>query len=295
MKTKFLDELTAPKKADPKAVRKKQMRSKNINMKIVISAFSALIVLLGAVSAVTVKSEKSKSASTTASNETVNNTSDTLLSATTSENSSLLCNILLAFTREDNNDLKLLAVVSCNAKEEIIKIKYIPVNTHVEVNNYDGTMEEHLESGGITELLWAVGQYCKTSLERYLYCDEEDFCEIMKKLGEIEIEIEEEISHDYNGINFIIEKGKHNLTADMMLKYFVYLCDTSSEEELTNLFSTVASKIISADTQDALNTNYSKIINNVQTDISAMDIAKYLSDILMLARSGSIDNIEICE
>lgn len=292
MDLKFLEDIFKVKKPDPQKVRKQhRKRSFSLNMKTVIVVFAVLVVLLFALSAVVIKSENDKNNQTTA--EETEQTSQAAL-ASTGQSLSLRCNLLVGFTKQDNSGLQLLALVSADAVSGQTTIKFIPVQARSTVNNYEGTMREHLENGGITELLWAAGEYCAASIERYLYCDEEDFCEIMKAVGETEITVENRIDHSYNGINFIIEKGRQNLTADMMLKYFVYLCDniTTKKEEIISLFSLLAQKLIDAENADSVSESYAKIINSISTDISAMDISTYLSDILSLVKDMDMETVQ---
>lgn len=290
---------TKHKKADPRAERKKQMRERKIDMKLIVIAFAAIVVILGAISAVTVISEKGgKTAETTASDALPaaamsNTTAEGKLSE---EQLPLNANILLAFTEDGNSGLELLSVINIDSEAGNIRISYIPTNTFQQVNNLSGTMAEHIENGGIKELLWAVGEYADISIERYVCIDEADFVSIMKKIGEFEVKIEEDISHEYNGISFIIDEGIHQFAPDSMLKYIVYLCHTLSSEPktLTNIMAGIAGKLISDDKGNKITAeSYDKIINHMETDISAFDIVNYSQAISKLFDSGLLWNIEI--
>lgn len=293
MKIKIPDELFNVKEADPEKVRKKHLSGRKINMKIVISLFAAAVVLLALVSAVVAKSEIEKEKETSVSDSSFSESTISQNSISQYEGDSF--NLLLALTKDGNKNLQMLSVLHADIKSGKIKITYIPTTTKTSVNNYEGTMENHLENGGITELLWAVGKYASISIPYYIYCDEENFYNIMKYLGDTEIVLENKISHDYNGINFIIEDGTQKLSADMMLKYFVYLCDNGfyCEKELTSLFSVLGKKLISHDTPESVSKNFDGIINNITTNISAIDIVNNTPLLLDFSKKGSIDNLEI--
>ena len=294
MKLNIPENLFTVKEADPKKVRKQLLSGRNINMKLVIILFCVAVLFLTLLSAVVIKSEKDKEKETTVP---VDASSSVYTESLKGEDTSSAFNILLAFTKDGTDGLQHLSVLHADPATAEVKITFIPVNAKISVNNYEGSMKNHLKNGGITELLWAVGEYEEIGIPYYIYCDRKGFSEFMKFLGETEITLEKRISHDYNGINFIIEKGNQKLTADMMLKYFVYLCDreTLSQKEICNLFSVLFEKLVSHENPQSVSDSFDGIINNINTNISAMDIANNLPLILSFSRNGSIENIKIVD
>lgn len=294
MKINLPENLFTVKEADPQKVRKQLLYGRNINMKTVIILFAVAVMLLALLSVAVIKSETDKEKETTLSE-----TTSAVLNAEayTADEGTNAFNMLLAFTKDGNDGLQHLCVLHADPASSQVKIKFIPVNTKISVNNYEGTMKNHLKGGGITELLWAVGEYEGISIPYYIYCDEENFSSIMKFIGETEIVLENQINHDYNGINFIIEKGPQKLTADMMLKYFVYLCDRESlsQKEVCSLYATIFKKLVSHENPDSVSRSFDGIINSISTNISAIDIANNLPLILSFARNESVDSIEVVD
>lgn len=290
---------TRHKKADPKAERKKQMRQRRIDGRLIAVFFAAAVVILGAVSAATLISEKGEQPTET----TVNTeplamaASDTVSEGTLSESQlPLQANILLALTEDGNQGLEMLSVINIDSEKEKVRISYIPVGATQQVNNLSGTMAEHIENGGIKELLWAVGEYAGISIERYVCLDEADFADVMKKIGEFEVSIEEDISHEYNGISFIIDEGTHRFAPDSMLKYIVYLCQslTTQSKTLTDIMAGIAGKLISDEKGNKITAeSYEKTVNFVDTDISAMDIVNYSRAICKLFDSGALWTVTV--
>lgn len=299
--TETIDKLFGAKnkKADPKAERKKQMRERKIDMKYIIIAFAAVVIVLFAVSAVTVVSERGGKKDETTASDALSAAAmqDTAVAGDRSEKQPpLSANLLLAFTRDGNSDLELLSVINIDSQSGKIRISYIPVDTFQQVNNLSGTMAEHIENGGIKELLWAVGEYAGISIERYACIDEANFVNLMKKIGDFEVNIKEDISHEYNGISFIIDEGIHQFAPDSMLKYIVYLCHTLSSDPktLTDIMAGIAGKLISDDKGNKITAeSYDRIINYVETDISAIDILNYSQAICEIFDSGLLWNIKI--
>ncbi|MGN0468166.1 MAG: LCP family protein [Acutalibacteraceae bacterium] len=302
MKLDFLDHITAPKKADPKQVRKKQIKSRkiHISMKTVISVFAVFIVLLTLVSVYTVVKERSEKQQTQQSEQNPDESAEQayLDTASTSlqNDVSFKSNLLVGFTKEDTKGLRLLAVISADSESTSgIKISYIPVDFVCNANNHETDMKGHLENGGITELLWAVESTYAIDISRYIYCDESDFVDIMKYVGEIPVKVEKDVNYSYNGINFIIEEGTQQFTADMFLKYFTYLCDTYDENtlKLTEMMMLFAKNLISFDDEKTPESTYDKLVNYVITDISAMDISNYSPALRSIIEDGGLENAEI--
>lgn len=294
----ILSKLTAVKKSDPALERKKQIRSRNIQIssRTIVFSFAVIIVLLVVVSSIVVASEKKESETTSSTDEYLQQESLSITSAQT-ETQEISGNFLFALTKDDNSDLQLLAVVNVDSETSQIKVTAIPVTATCDVNNIDTTMQEHLLTGGITQLLWAVGEYSKISIERYMYCDEKDFVEIMKCFGNTEITIDETVSDEFNGINFIIESGTQSMTPDTMLKYLIYVSSYVFDypEKLASLFSVIAQKVLNCQEAQDIQKNYEKIINYINTDISAMDIATYSPQLLDLAKQDKLENIEFTQ
>lgn len=289
---------TKHKKADPKAERKKQMRQRKIDGKRIAVLFAAAVLVLSVVSAVTVISEKSgKPTETTESTALLAAVADTVRESASGENQlPIHANILLALTEDGTRGLEMLSVINIDSEKQQIRISYIPVEASQQVNNLSGTMAEHIENGGIKELLWAVGEYAGISIERYVCLDEADFADIMKKIGEFEVKIEEDISHEYNGISFIIDEGTHRFASDSMLKYIVYLCQTLSSDSktLTDIMAGIAGKLISDEKGNKITAaSYEKTVNYVDTDISAIDIVNYSQAIAGLFDSGALWNVTV--
>lgn len=290
---------TKHKKADPKAERKKQMRRRKTDGKRMALVFCVVLAVLAAVSAATVISERKETPSEaadavkTAAAEVFDSASEGVFSE---EPLPLNANLLLALTEDGNSGLELLCVVSIDSETEKIRVSFVPVSTSQRVNNLSGTMKEHIENGGIRELLLAVEQYAGAVIDRYVCLDEADFADLMKEVGELEVNIEEEINHEYNGINFIIDEGTHSFAPDATLRYLVYLCQTlaSDGKPITDIMAGITERLIADETGEKITSeSYDAVINFVDTDISAMDIVNYAQAIAKLFDSGILRKVEI--
>ncbi len=295
MKIPFIDDINELQKADPKKVRSKQLRQKRIPWKPVIIIFAVLVVILAAVSASTVISEKGKDSNTETSTDLSNTDSTALSKLKEAAPQYINKNILLALTEDGINKLSMLSVLNVNSENNCLSIKYISPEAECTVNNNSGDMNYHLEKGGISELMWAVREYTMLNIDRYICCDQKGFTEIIKELGDFEIDVANEINGDFNGISFIIEEGEHTFDADAMLKYILCLCQTvsSDRETLTAVISQIIQKLSTYQEDFSAVGYFEKFVDYIYTDISTIDISKHSDALEQLLAMGKFDKIVI--
>lgn len=243
------------------------------NIKYIIPLFAGVVVLLLLVSMFVVHHEKKEQESTT---DTSLSEQLPLTSQTASE--SMEANILVAYIDSTEKQIRMLGVLNINSEEKTAEIQYLEPSSSIKVNNYDGTMQQHYENGGVSELLWAVREYLVVQIDRYIVTDDDNFTKAAKLLGECEITIDESVNYNYKGINFIIEKGPQKLTADMLQKYFTYLCDAAysgGEQQLSDMLSFLFTKFLRTDEETTIEDLYEDIVDYINTDISVMDLNDY--------------------
>ena len=217
-------------------------------------------------------------------------------------------NCLFILTDNNKERIHTLALVRLDSVNDSVRISFIDPNTKQSVGNQNGTMHKHLRNGGVSELVWAVTEKYKISVERYLMGDELAFTKLMSKFGNIEVEVENRISHEHNGVSFIIESGLQTLTPDMMLKYFLYLSDKIEQ----NKDKAVKSMMIYADNifggadeiQDAqqlqqyeseMEESFETMLGFFETDISALDYSRYKNAMKSLYEGDLISKVTIVE
>ena len=220
--------------------------------------------------------------------------------------SQLDSNCLFVLTDNDKQKISALILVRLDSLNDSIKISFIDPSTKQNVGNHNTTMHKHLKNGGVSELVWAVSEKYKISIERYLLGDEAAFVKLMNGFGNIEIENDKKISHKHNGVSFIIDKGLQTLTPDMMLKYFLYLSDTieNNKDKAVKAMMIYAYKIFSADASDSalafpdedkLKESFESKLGYFETDISALDYTRYKDSMRSLSSGDLISKVTIVE
>ncbi|MEE1321019.1 MAG: hypothetical protein UHM85_05735 [Acutalibacteraceae bacterium] len=258
--------------------------------KVIIACFSVIIALLVLISAVSVISAKKKESTDAVAGETT--TEITEQEYTAEATKEINSNFLFALTDNDKTDVHSIIVVYFNSEEGRMQLTFVEPETSVSVNDLTGNMPYHLQTGGISQFLWAISEHTGQGFNRYLIIDEEGFTGFMGMLGETEIEIPESISFNHDGISFIIDEGPQKLTADMMLKYCIYLGHTYSlnKDRVIEVLSLTLEKLFTADTDEKLEQRFCDALGYFTTDISAIDFSEHKSAIKAIPQMQLSDN-----
>ena len=258
--------------------------------KTVAMVFSAIVFLIAAVSGVMVIGELASKDPAEVTDPDITQVSTTLPS-----DQVLQGNFLLALTYHD--DIELLAVARLDSEEKTVKISFLSPETYCSFNNLSGTMDEHYDKGGITELLWAVGEYAHISIERYIVADESAFLSLIEHIGEMQVVLEHNVVCGQDAASFIIEKGQQSLIPAMMTKYFYYLCENQPEynEEIVDVMALYSKNLFCSEDENKTKTNFEYMISCLETNISALDFGNHKGPILSLADPVVMDNITIEE
>lgn len=258
--------------------------------KFIITAFTVIIIVVGIISAITVINEnKDKDVGNTGTE----NNEPVVSTAYEKDLQELKGNFLFVLTQDGNEKIELLAITRLDSENKKVSIAFVSPKEKANVNGFFGTLQEHLENGGINELVWSVGELAHISIERYVIGDEQNFIDLMKSLGEMEMNITDKVTYTHRGIPIIIEKGVQKLSADIMLKYFVYLCEIyeTAPEKLAEAMIIFGKKMFDSAEDSALDESFGKMIKQFSTDISVVDFTNYRKAIKSLASSEN--HIEI--
>lgn len=192
-------------------------------------------------------------------------------------------NFLLLLNAEEIRDVYLVAVVRLDSEKNTMNIAFLNKNSTCSVGDFSGTLIDHYNEGGAKQLMWAVGEYTGISIERYLVGNEDSFQKFCNLLGNVHINIPERVSHSYEGLGYIIEKGEQNLTPSMFLRYFLYLCSKDLSENISNIMVLMGMEVFSAEDEDTLQKNLDTFGKYFDTNISAVDLGRYKGAICRMA------------
>lgn len=266
--------------------------ARDFSKKFLATAFTLIVVLISIVSLITVFSERiGNSPQETTSKQTP--TDDTSAFAASKSAEDFKGNFLLLLDSEETEDVYMIAVVQLDSSENTMHISFINKNTTCSVNNISGSFTEHYNKGGMKQLVWAVGEYCNISIERYLAGDEDSFEKFCEMIGDISVNIPEKVSHAYNGISYIIDEGEQNLTPAIFLKYFLYLCSQDKGNSIADLMVLMGMSAFSAEDDEKLQDNIETLTHTFDTNISAVDFGTYKNALKKMASPETLPTVSI--
>ena len=266
----------------------------NINpgKKTLAIVFTVAVVLIAMVSGVFVIGEIVSDEPTTVIDES--GTTEPVVSFV-ADTQQLKGNFLVALTY--NEKIELLGVIRVDSAEKTMKVSFLSGDTYCSFNNLSGTMNQHYKNGGVTELLWAVGEYANISIERYIIADESTFVALLEHIGEMSVTLEHQVICGQDAASFIIEEGEQHLIPAMMAKYFYYLCENQPGygEEIVDTMALYSKKLFCSGDEEKSKKNFDYMISCLNTNISALDFNNYKDSIMSLACVEVLDNITIEE
>ncbi len=263
--------------------------SKSPDKKTVIIAFFVLLVVVGAVSGILVASEIREAEETTASETQSGETTV----AAVAEVKEIQAKFLLVLG--DAEKISLISLVGLDSVEQKVRVAFISPETVCYAGSKTATMQEHFRDGGITLLRDAVSSFADIEISKYILGDEDDFTSLIKGMGEFAVTVDERVEASHDGVSFIIDSGEQVLIPDMMLKYFLYLCDSQprSYVKLANMMMLLGEKLFATDDEVVLEDNINLFISGFETDISALDFSEYKAAVKKLATKEVISGMII--
>lgn len=252
---------------------------------LIIKGFIAIIALLTALSLgmiVLESVQKEPEVTTTQAEGEVTTTTQPTTSLVIQKD--LKTNILFCLD-DENNKIHLLFLADVDSTTQKFKVFFIDPASVCKVNEIEGTMNYHLQTGGVTQLTEAVSVYTDTEVEKYLVGDEKAFVSLLKYMGDLEIQVDKSVSYSHAGLSYIIDKGRQVMTPDVLLKFFLYLSSDTNEnsEKLKELCSLFASTLFDCEDSQQAQDNFGSVIGFFETNISAMDFSENKAAVMKLS------------
>ena len=242
----------------------------------IIKAFISVIALFSTLSIAMIVLEVAQKPDVVTTNPYEDETTTTQVVETTAPSKKELQASILFGLDDENENLHLLFVISVDSATEKSKIFFLDKEAVCKVNEIEGSMDYHYKNGGVSQLVLAASQYTGISIDRYLVGDEKAFTSLIRYMGDLEIDVEESISYTLAGLSYIIDKGKQVMTPDMLLKYFVYLCNDTVKfnENIREMIALFASTLFDCEDSQQAQDNFGSVIGYFETNISALDFSE---------------------
>ncbi|MCQ2462649.1 MAG: hypothetical protein MJ177_04500 [Clostridia bacterium] len=184
-------------------------------------------------------------------------------------------NFLLSCQDTSTGNPRFIAILNTNLNNLSMRMYVLEQGTTVTANDYTGNLNEHFLHGGMTQLVLAVEELTGISIERYICADDKNFLEATKLFDNITYEVPQTVVFAINGISYTLDAGRQEMTPDTVQKYLIHLCQSRENVELSNLLCSVINSYLTPINAMRSETVFKKLSNLFDTDISAMDYAKY--------------------
>ncbi len=184
-------------------------------------------------------------------------------------------NFLLLCSDDDGEKVHHAAILNVDLGKGQMTITTVDAKKSVSVNGFSGNLSQQLDHGGMTQAVAAVKSMTDVEISRYIRATDTSFKGLVKVFGGVPCTVDKRISYSVDGVGYIIEKGTQTLTADMSYKYMYYLSQQNENdpEKMSEFLSDMLAAFMTADNFARIDSIYRKLVNILDTDISAYDFA----------------------
>lgn len=242
-------------------------------LKMFIISFAAFVVVLGTVSLLifmksldfNIKNLVSSSDELT-TEETTEESTQPISASGTSNIVVLCCN-----TEGELSFSFLVKTDYDNMKSDVV---YIPTSISTMYDGNTSTITEHYKRSGADGFVKSFESYSGIAVDKYILVNETQFKTFVSKFKDITVTVPRKIDGAVaDGLN--LNKGKQNLTADLLLKYIKYIENKEKAKAFCNLLEVVFNK----ENEPKLDNLFAYLANNSQTNISIVDYTNQKNNI----------------
>lgn len=125
-------------------------------------------------------------------------------------------------------------------------------------------------------------------IDRYVGTDETDFKTFINSFGGMKITVPEQIEYKTPEMSLVLIKGNQNLKGDTMFKYMRYLNSLGSEgkRRQSAAMLEILGGVFRQSNLNSRSRIFSRITNNMMTDMSIVDFSQEENGIIMLMQNG---------
>ena len=202
---------------------------------------------------------------------------------------------LLAVTSDDLSQLRFVNLVDVDLSEKTIKI--IPVNLNIKKAGTKESCLSVFKNKGVKELGAFIGAYYGTDVNRYISVTDTGYKSIFRTLGNISVNVSEDIKYDTPDMFLEMFKGQNELTPEKTYKYMKYICETKKGYECSELNARIIeAAFVAFYTSDNFvdgDSLFSQLVNQTQTDISIVDYTNAKDEMQSLLPQTSKEKLKV--
>ena len=196
--------------------------------------------------------------------------------------------ILMWCADSKRENLRFLWLCDLAVPENEVKIYSIDPKTVVDAGGVSRTLEGCYSASGVTELIKAVESFAGVKIDRYIGSTDSEFKTMINYFGGFEINVPEQTEYRSEEFNLMLIKGRQNIKGDTMFRYMRYLATqgTQGRKQQSEVLMQIMSSVLSKKNADRMSNIYSKLSNNLNTDITIVDFSQNEQALAVLTERG---------
>lgn len=145
-------------------------------------------------------------------------------------------------------------------------------------------------SSGEKALVAALEKAYDIDIDRYVGANETDFKTFVNNFGGMKITVPEQINYKSDELSLVLIKGNQNLKGDTLYKYMLYLNTRGAEGKKmqSDAMLDILGGIFNPANTEKRSRIFSRITNNMITDITIVDFSAEENGIILLMQNGIV-------
>ncbi len=196
--------------------------------------------------------------------------------------------ILMWCADSKRENLRFLWLCDLAVPRNEVKIYSLDPKTVVDAGGVSRTLEGCYSASGATELIKAVESFAGVKIDRYIGSTDSEFKTMINYFGGFEINVPEQTEYRSEEFNLMLIKGRQNIKGDTMFRYMRYLATkgTQGRKQQSEVLMQIMSSVLSKKNADRMSNIYSKLSNNLNTDITIVDFSQNEQALAVLTERG---------
>lgn len=200
-----------------------------------------------------------------------------------------------AVTSDDGKQTYFINLISVDLAEKTIRV--VPVDKELVDPETALTCGELLSANGSKALVDFLNSYYSVGISRYAVFTETGYKSFFRYMGDITVEIPEDVAYDTDDMFLELTVGENVLTPDKTYKYMKYLYETKPSYECAELNANIVvasfNSYFNTERFATADTSFSAVVNYCSTDITIVDFTNAKDEIEYLIPKSSKEKLKV--
>jgi hypothetical protein len=178
---------------------------------------------------------------------------------------------LLVCMDDNRSAIRFTTVVTADMDKNKLIITGLDTAESVSAAGFTGNFEQHLNYGGIDQMVLAAEEMSDIKIDRYVTSTDTRFRSAVNYVGGFEIDVKKAIDVRTPDLTAIISEGKQTMSGDTMLSYIRYF--EGQPQIQAELIAEMVGQKITEENFAKADRYYERIINLIESNISVLDFS----------------------